>query len=345
MKFYAWSPWILQTLVWIPTRITLRFFVHLQVKGLEHVLKLPPGIAFALNHSSELDPILLPASFPFLSRFCPTFYTSREPEFYKRSGWRQHFYGGTFFKAWGAYPVFVGKHNYDVSLSHHIGFLNDRSSLCIFPEGQKTRDGKVQEGKGGVTYLAWKTNVPIVPVYIRGAFEMTLADFFFRRRKITVSFSQPIFPAELFPTAPTLSTAHDDFKVATQKVMSVLKGFENNLNTHTVKATDYIGKMVSVKIDRPLNSKHPKFNWEYKLNYGFIPETNSQDGEELDAYIVGVDQPVESFKGKCVAVIHRTNDDDDKLVVVPPDSDPSDDEIRVSTNFQEQFFKSEIIRV
>lgn len=344
MKLYAVFPWILQTLIWIPTRITLRFFTSVKIEGWENVSKLPKGIIFALNHSSELDPILLPASFPFFSKFSPTFYTSREPEFYKRSGWRQHFYGGTFFKAWGAYPVFVGKHNYDVSLSHHIGFLKDRSSLCIFPEGQKTRDGLVQEGKGGVTYLAWKANVPIVPVYIRGVFEMTTGDFFLRRRKITVSFSQPIFPAELFPNPPELSLTIDDFKTATQKVMSALKEFEQDLNVDITKATNYIGKIVSVKINRPLHSKHPKFNWEYKLNYGFIPGTLSPDGEELDVYVLGVNKPLGTFQGKCIAVIHRVNDNDDKLVVVPPELNPSDAEIRAATDFQEQFFKSEIIR-
>jgi inorganic pyrophosphatase len=80
------------------------------------------------------------------------------------------------------------------------------------------------------------------------------------------------------------------------------------------------------------------------LNYGFIPGTISPDGEELDAYVIGVDVPIQTFTGKCIAVIHRTNDDDDKLVVVPDGVELSDDEIRKATDFQEQYFKSEIIR-
>ena len=118
-----------------------------------------------------------------------------------------------------------------------------------------------------------------------------------------------------------------------------------NSNIKISKSTDYIGKMVLVKIDRPLHSKHPKHGFVYELNYGFIPETKSPDGEELDAYVVGVDQPLETFKGKCIAVIHRTDDNDDKLVVVPSELELTDDEIRIETRFQEQFFKSEIIRV
>lgn len=108
---------------------------------------------------------------------------------------------------------------------------------------------------------------------------------------------------------------------------------------------DYLGKKVKVKMDRPLNTKHPKHGWVYKLNYGFIPDTLSPDGEELDAYVMCVDEPLDEFNGVCVAIIHRTNDDDDKLIVIPEDKlGVSDDEIRIATHFQEQFFKSEILR-
>ena len=76
--------------------------------------------------------------------------------------------------------------------------------------------------------------------------------------------------------------------------------------------TDYLTKNVRVIMDRPLGSKHPKHGFIYMLNYGFIPNTISGDGEELDAYVVGVYEPVETFEGRVIAIIHRTNDDDDK---------------------------------
>ena len=82
----------------------------------------------------------------------------------------------------------------------------------------------------------------------------------------------------------------------------------------------------------------------YMLNYGYIPDTISGDGEELDAYILGVYEPVEEFTGKVIAIIHRTNDDDDKLIVVPKGSNYSDDAIRALTEFQERFFESIILR-
>lgn len=107
----------------------------------------------------------------------------------------------------------------------------------------------------------------------------------------------------------------------------------------------YLGQIVKVTIDRPLGSKHPKHGFEYPVNYGFVPNTKAPDGEEIDAYVLGVDTPLKEFTGKCIAIIHRTNDDDDKLVIVPEGHEKiSDEDIRRETHFQEQYFESEIIR-
>ncbi len=106
----------------------------------------------------------------------------------------------------------------------------------------------------------------------------------------------------------------------------------------------YINKIVKVKIDRPLGSKHPKHGFIYPLNYGFVPNTVSGDGEELDCYILGLFEPVEEFEGMCIAIIHRTNDNDDKLIIVPKDKYYNDDQINALTEFQERFFKHEIFR-
>jgi len=111
-----------------------------------------------------------------------------------------------------------------------------------------------------------------------------------------------------------------------------------------IDTKEYIGKKVEIVIDRPLGSRHPKHNFMYMINYGYIPNTISGDGEELDAYLLGEYEPVEKSKGKVIAVIHRTNDDDDKLIVSKEGKDYSDDAIRALTEFQERFFESEIYR-
>ncbi len=108
---------------------------------------------------------------------------------------------------------------------------------------------------------------------------------------------------------------------------------------------EYLNKNVKVIMDRPLNSLHPKYGFKYELNYGYIPDTISGDEEELDAYVLGVDKPIKEFEGKCVAIIHRLNDDDDKLIVIPKDmKNITDEKILAKTNFQEKYFKIEIIR-
>ena len=55
-------------------------------------------------------------------------------------------------------------------------------------------------------------------------------------------------------------------------------------------------------------------------------------------------EPIEKFRGKCIAIIHRTNDNDDKLVVVPEEVNYSDDAIEALVEFQEKYFEHVIIR-
>jgi len=97
-------------------------------------------------------------------------------------------------------------------------------------------------------------------------------------------------------------------------------------------------------VDRPSGSRHPKWGFHYPVNYGYLPGVIAPDGEELDAYVLGVTGPVVEFAGRCIAVVHRLDNDDDKLVVVPEGLSLTDDEIRAQTRFQEQFFDSRIVR-
>ena len=109
-------------------------------------------------------------------------------------------------------------------------------------------------------------------------------------------------------------------------------------------ARELLGKEVEVTFDRPLGSRHPKHNFVYEVNYGFIEGVKAPDGEDLDAYYLGVSHPLEKAKGVCIAIVHRKNNDDDKLVVVPDGMSLTDSEIMDSVHFQEQWFESEVIR-
>ena len=107
---------------------------------------------------------------------------------------------------------------------------------------------------------------------------------------------------------------------------------------------DYLEKIIKIKIDRPMGTKHPKYDFIHPINYGYVSNTISGDLEELDAYLLGVFEPVLEYEGKCIAIIHRTNDNDPKLIIVPKNKDYSDDAINALTEFQEQYFEHIIIR-
>jgi len=112
-----------------------------------------------------------------------------------------------------------------------------------------------------------------------------------------------------------------------------------------VDLSNYINANVNVIIDRPLGSTHPRYSkMIYQINYGYVPNTLSGDGKELDVYILGIDKPLKSFNGKCIGYMERLDDDDPKLLVVGDDRFYSQEEIRDIVYFQEQYFESRIVR-
>ena len=105
-----------------------------------------------------------------------------------------------------------------------------------------------------------------------------------------------------------------------------------------------IGDIVCVTVDRPLGSYHPEYrDLYYPVNYGYIAGTMAPDGEEQDAYILGVDRPVETFTGKVIAIVHRFDDVEEKWVVCPADVSFTKEEIMEQIRFQEQYHRIEII--
>ena len=105
-----------------------------------------------------------------------------------------------------------------------------------------------------------------------------------------------------------------------------------------------IGQTVRVIVDRPLGSCHPEHqDLYYPVNYGYSEGIMAPDGEEQDAYILGVYEAVKEFTGRVIAIVHRLDDIEDKLVVAPEKLILTEKEIREQVRFQEQYFQSEII--
>ena len=101
-------------------------------------------------------------------------------------------------------------------------------------------------------------------------------------------------------------------------------------------------KTIKVTVDRPLGSKHPDYDMIYPVNYGYIDGIFAGDGEEQDAYILGINEPLSEFEGKLIAIVHRINDNEDKWVVAPCDMPFSREEIENALHFQEQYFETEV---
>ncbi|MHC5267879.1 inorganic diphosphatase [Enterococcus sp. LJL98] len=100
-----------------------------------------------------------------------------------------------------------------------------------------------------------------------------------------------------------------------------------------------LGKIVTVTVDRALGSHHPDFPLlVYPINYGFIKGIMAPDGEDQDAYLIGINQAVTSFRGRVIGVIHRQEDVETKWVVAPIGQTFSKEEILSAVSFQEQFF-------
>lgn len=106
----------------------------------------------------------------------------------------------------------------------------------------------------------------------------------------------------------------------------------------------FLGKHITVTVDRPLGSRHPKHpDMIYPVNYGYIEGVFAPDGEEQDVYIIGVNEPIEKFEGVVIAVIHRRDDVEDKLVAAPVGMSFTKDEIAAAVEFTEKYFDSEVI--
>lgn len=101
-----------------------------------------------------------------------------------------------------------------------------------------------------------------------------------------------------------------------------------------------LGEMVHMKVDRPMGYCHG--DMIYPVNYGYVPGIMAGDGEEQDAYILGIDHPLDEFEGRVIGIVRRRNDREDKLVVAPDGMQLHQGEIAQAVAFQERYFDTTI---
>ena len=113
------------------------------------------------------------------------------------------------------------------------------------------------------------------------------------------------------------------------------------METRKAYLRSMLGKKVHVQVDRPIGHVHK--GMIYPVNYGFLPGTLAGDGQEQDAYILGITEPVAHFDGVVIGGIWRLDDVEDKLVVAPEGMQLHQGQIAEAVAFQEQHFQSQVL--
>ncbi|MDP3725964.1 MAG: lysophospholipid acyltransferase family protein [bacterium] len=187
-------PLILRILLCLPVWCLLKIFCKFEVRGIENIrVHKTRGVIFAANHASELDPVLVNAALPFMGEHNPLFFAADEPKLFSTGfGWRSYIYKAPFFKAFGAYSVYLKKPRLREALKNQVALLQKNRSLLFFPEGGRTRDGELREAKLGIGYLLYKTEAVIIPVGIKGSYGMSVKNFLLGRMRVHIFFGAPI---------------------------------------------------------------------------------------------------------------------------------------------------------
>lgn len=197
--------------------------MSIEIRGRENIKNVKGPIILAPNHTSELDVTAIPQVLPFFSTFFPIYYVTNPDDEYKSFGWRSYIYGGCFFNMLGGYSVHSGHKNYAKSLENHIKILKKGYTLCIFPEGKRTLDNHMNPARGGLGFLVYTTGATVVPIAIDTFFNMSVVEFFTRKRKVIISILKPMTALEVMPIqAPDVPTV-EEFRGAGQKVLDKIK--------------------------------------------------------------------------------------------------------------------------
>ncbi|MDY3868607.1 MAG: lysophospholipid acyltransferase family protein [Pyramidobacter sp.] len=176
-----------ECLYWLVKNLChLVLFLHngLKIVGVENIPSQRPVIV-AANHTSNLDPVVTGIAFP-----------GRLRPLAKEELFEIHPIFTWLIRTLGAIPVSRATgQQAGVALKTFLSLLKDGENLMIFPEGQRSLDGKLLPIEGGITVLATKVTAPIVPLYISGTFDaMPVGSSKIKRDKITARFGTPIMP-------------------------------------------------------------------------------------------------------------------------------------------------------
>ena len=162
----------------------IRVLVRVRVEGRDHLPK-RGAVILACNHRSFLDSIFI----PLVLRRRVTFVAKAEYFDDPKTAW--------FFRGVGQIPIRrEGGSASERALASATEVLRKGNVFAIYPEGTRTRDGKLHRGHTGVARLAMRCKAPIVPIGMIGSDEVQPVDAKLPKlfRHVTIRFGAPIDP-------------------------------------------------------------------------------------------------------------------------------------------------------
>lgn len=223
-KFNYFLPILLQKIGHSIFFIIYKIFVKIEIHGRTNLIGIEGPIILASNHTSELDVTALPSVFPFFSKYRPIYFVMNPVDKLRTFGWRGYIYGTSFLTWLGGYPVYSGYKSYATSLDNHIKLLKKGRTVCIFPEGKRTRDGKLNPARGGLGYMVYTTGATVVPIAIDTFFNMSWRDFLTRQRKVIIKIGKPIKAGKIISHKIDVhDLTVDDYHNASQIVLDKIK--------------------------------------------------------------------------------------------------------------------------
>ena len=163
-------------------RVFFKLFYRVKVEYTCPLKDIPRGVIIAPNHASYLDPPIVAASWRRSLRFFAGSHLFKKP------------FLGFLLPRLQCYPVVRGKER--TTIRQAIELLKGGHDIVVFPEGTRSKDGKLQTLKTGVSYISLMTGCPIIPCYIQGTYEAwprgTKFPKLFRRSLIICRFGKPV---------------------------------------------------------------------------------------------------------------------------------------------------------
>ncbi len=174
----------------------IKIFCSTKIIGKENLKNIKAPVIFVSNHTSHFDTPLILSKLPF--RFKTNIAVAAWAEFFQAKKPFQKFrklllYNlGTIFLNLYMFPREKG---FMKSIKYTGELIDKNHSILIFPEGERTKNGKINPFKLGIGIIASNMKVPVIPIKLQGLFEILPRNSNFpkKRGKVTIKFAQPLY--------------------------------------------------------------------------------------------------------------------------------------------------------